>query len=67
MDTPWACQGENDGGSSDTPYLLEPMSRFGGIALKLQVVCPQNGAAVLKGIRVLIPRDVPWDAIVFVA
>ena len=30
--------------------LLEPQSRFGGIALRLQVFCPQNGTAVLKGL-----------------
>ena len=29
---------------------LEPQSRFGGKPLKLQVVCPQNGTAVLKGL-----------------
>ena len=27
--------------------LLEPQSRFGDKPLKLQVVCPQNGTAVL--------------------
>ena len=31
--------------------LLEPQSHFGDKALKLQVVCPQNGTAVLKGLR----------------
>ena len=30
--------------------LLEPQSRFGDKPLKLQVVCPQNGTAVLKGL-----------------
>ena len=30
--------------------LLEPQSRFGDQPLKLQVVCPQNGTAVLKGL-----------------
>ena len=29
--------------------LLEPQSRFGDQPLKFQVVCPQNGTAVLKG------------------
>ena len=28
-------------------HLLEPQSRFGDILLKFQVVCPQNGTAVL--------------------
>ena len=28
----------------------EPQSRFGGKPLKFQVVCPQNGTAVLKGL-----------------
>ena len=32
--------------------LLDPQSRFGGKPLKLQVVCPQNGTAVLKGLNV---------------
>ena len=36
-----------------TSTLLEPQSRFGGKPLKLQVVCPQNGTAVLKPFRVL--------------
>ena len=30
---------------------LEPQSRFGDKPLKYQVVCPQNGTAVLKGLR----------------
>ena len=30
--------------------LLEPQSRFGGKPLKLQVVYPQNGTAVLTGL-----------------
>ena len=30
--------------------LLEPQSRFGDNSLKFQVVCPQNGTAVLKGL-----------------
>ena len=30
--------------------LLEPQSRFGDKALKFQVVCPQNGTEVLKGL-----------------
>ena len=30
--------------------LLEPQSRFGDNTLKFQVVCPQNGTAVLKGL-----------------
>ena len=29
--------------------LLEPQSRFGDKPRKFQVVCPQNGTAVLKG------------------
>ena len=31
--------------------LLEPQSRFGDRPLKFQVVCPQNGTAVLKGLK----------------
>ena len=30
---------------------LEPQSHFGDKALKFQVVCPQNGTVVLKGLR----------------
>ena len=30
--------------------LLEPKSRFGDRPVKFQVVCPQNGTAVLKGL-----------------
>ena len=30
--------------------LLEPQSRFGGKPLNFQLVCPQNGTAVLKGL-----------------
>ena len=30
--------------------LLEPQSRFGDKPVKFQVVCPQNGTAVLKGL-----------------
>ena len=29
---------------------LETQSRFGGKPVKLYVICPQNGAAVLKGL-----------------
>ena len=31
--------------------LLEPESRFGDKPFKFQVVCPQNGTAVLKGLK----------------
>ena len=31
--------------------LLEPQSRFGDRPVKFQVVCPQNGTAVLKGVK----------------
>ena len=31
--------------------LLEPQSRFGDKPIKFQVVCPQNGTAVLEGLR----------------
>ena len=34
--------------------LLEPRSRFGDNPLKFQVVCPQNGTAVLKGLTCFI-------------
>ena len=30
---------------------LEPQSRFGDKPVKFEVVCPQNGTAVLKGLR----------------
>ena len=30
--------------------LLEPQSRFGENPLEFQVICPQNGTAVLKGL-----------------
>ena len=30
--------------------LLDPQSRFGDKPLKFQVICPQNGTAVLKGL-----------------
>ena len=33
--------------------LLEPQSRFGDKPLKFQVVCPQNGTAILKGLSSL--------------
>ena len=29
---------------------LEPQSRFGDKPVKFQIVCPQNGTAVLKGL-----------------
>ena len=31
--------------------LLEPQSRFGDKPLKFQVVCPENGTAILKGLK----------------
>ena len=33
-------------------FLLEPQPRFGDKTLVIRVVCPQNGTAVLKGLRV---------------
>ena len=36
--------------------LLEPQSRFGGKPVKFQIVCPQNGTAVLEGLRSSIPH-----------
>ena len=40
--------------------LLEPQSRFGDKAVKFQVVCPQNGTAVLKGSSPLLcPQPLP--------
>ena len=39
---------------------LEPQSRFGDKPLKLQVVCPQNGTAVLKGLMGRWHPSVPW-------
>ena len=40
------------------PFLapLEPQSRFGGKPLKFQVFCPQNGTAVLKGLKRKVPN-----------
>ena len=32
-----------------TLALSKPQSRFGGTPIKFEVVCPQNGTAVLKG------------------
>ena len=37
--------------------LLEPQSRFGDKPLKFQVVCPQNGTAVLEGLIRQAIRD----------
>ena len=37
--------------------LLEPQSRFGEKPLKFQVVCPQNGTAVLNGLSRLGLKD----------
>ena len=34
--------------------LLEPQSAFGDKLLKFQVVCPQNGTAVLKGLIAIL-------------
>ena len=34
--------------------LLGPQSRFGDKPLKLQVVCPPNGTAVLKGLSIIV-------------
>ena len=34
--------------------LLEPQSRYGDNRLKLQVVCPPNGTAVLKGLKAIL-------------
>ena len=45
---------EADPGQHLTP--LEPQSRFGDKPVKFQVVCPQNGTAVLKGLT-----TVGWD------
>ena len=39
-----------------TLTLLEPQSRFGDKPIKFQVVCPQNGTAVLKRLTVLSTR-----------
>ena len=35
---------------------LEPQSRCGDKPLEFQVICPQNGAAVLKGFRGSTPH-----------
>ena len=36
---------------------VEPQSHFGDKSLKIQVVCPQNGTTVLKGLnKKLSPR-----------
>ena len=39
--------------------LLEPQSRFEDKPLTFQVVCSQNGTAVLKGLRSSPPRPKP--------
>ena len=39
--------------------LLEPQSRFGDKPLQFQVVCPQNGTAVLKGLTAQIESNSP--------
>ena len=36
--------------------LLGPQSRLGDKAVKFQVVCPQNGTRVLKGLTLLEPQ-----------
>ena len=36
--------------SQDLLAPLEPQSRFGDKPVKLYVICPQNGTAVLKGV-----------------
>ena len=39
---------------------LGPQSRFGGKSLKFQVICPQNGTTVLKGLSFIFtnpPED----------
>ena len=41
--------------SSLTP--LEPQSHFGDTPLKFQVICPQIGTAVLKGLTPLVPQS----------
>ena len=33
----------------------EPQSRFGETLLEIWLVCPQNGTAVLKGLKLGIP------------
>ena len=40
--------------------LLQPQSRFGDKPLKFQVVCPQNGTAVLKGLTPQFSRSQFW-------
>ena len=37
---------------------LEPQSRFGDKLLEIRLVCPQNGASVLKGLNIL-----PWTCL----
>ena len=37
--------------SPPCPNFLQPQSRFGNKPLKFQVGCPENGTAVLKGLR----------------
>ena len=32
--------------------LFAPQSRFGGELLRIRLVCPQNGTALLKGLNV---------------
>ena len=47
--------------SSLTP--LAPQSRFGDKTLKFQGVCPQNGTAVLKGLRSRNNLEIPGTRI----
>ena len=45
--------------------LFEPQSRFGDKPVKFQVVCPQNGTAVLKGLTILLGETICNSQILF--
>ena len=43
------------GAKTTGEWPLEPQSRLGDKPVKIQVVCPQNGTAALKGLSRYIP------------
>ena len=56
-----------EGRLTGTPFhrlltLLGPQPRFGDNPVKFQVVCPQNGTAVVKGLT-LLALGAPWGII----
>ena len=51
----WVCW-MSTGGNNDSLTHLEPQSRFGDKLLRIRVLCPQNGTAVLNGLTA-VPRS----------